>query len=479
MSSQNVNDTIELSFRSQNVEKEAIAYFLRVSSVYCSLVESKWITSKPLVAILRIIQRKKSTFTRASLVQQLKLSGTVTKDNRKTFISFIDDLYEVTVTKITNDNVQVMINQLYELYEKRRCLLGVSDIVKNIKHFDLIKIKDKLKDLSRGGVLKESDKQGDYLDDYESRVEKVKEKKEKADKGEDVGIPTGLAELDSHVGGLMTGEWGVIAGETSLGKTATMICFAVHAWLQGYNVVFATGEMNKESIEFRIDSHLTEISGRKFRLGSLNNYDLKSWKAKIDVLRVSLDSYFELVAFTRGFTADEIEVEMEKIQEKRGKPVDLIFCDYLNIMFPNANNRSSNKSFESQAGVVWDFKALVEDFNGKGICGWSAGQVKDEYFGAEQLSLDALKYARAISETAPIVCGLVRTADDILFNTLQLQILKMRGIDPPKPILMYPNLNIMHINKQMNKIKSLLVEDSSNSLLSERRSPKKTFRGRS
>lgn len=475
--SEKINETIELSFRNQRIEKEVIAYFLRKSVIYCSIIDVDWITTKMLKVILKIIQKKKSTFTKTSLVQQLKLSGEVTDDNKKMYISIIKDLYNIKVNHINSQSVQVMIDQLYELYGKRKCLLGISNIAKNIKKLDLDSIQFRLKGLSQQGRIRTSDKQGDYLESYEQRRQAIREKMQKLREEGVVGIPTGLKELDQHIGGLMNGEWGVIAGETGLGKTATMICYAIHAWLAGYNIVFASGEMSKEKIEFRIDSHITEIDGRKFRLGSLNKYDLRSWKAKIDVLRVSMDSYFETIGFTRGFTADEIEVEMQRIQERRKKPVHMIFCDYLNIMFPNNARRMSNKSFESQADVVWDFKALVEEFN-NGICGWTANQIKDEFFGAEELTLDALKYARAISETAPIVCGLVRSADDILFNTLQMQILKMREAEPPKPILMYPNLNTMHINKQVNKVKSLLVDDSSSSLLSERKARKEQRRKR-
>ena len=74
----------------------------------------------------------------------------------------------------------------------------------------------------------------------------------------------------------------------------------------------------------------------------------------------------------------------------------------------------------------------------------------DEGVGAEELDLSMLKYSRAISETSPIVVGLVRSEDDEAENILELQTLKMRNAPlPDRSIILRPNLKYMRIHEEL------------------------------
>jgi archaellum biogenesis ATPase FlaH len=349
-----------------------------------------------------------------------------------------------------------LIRQLYELSESRNILYTIKNIVKNIDSFNIEKVKQKFKYLSRDRFETDEVLSGNYLDDYEARLKAIDEKTEEGE----ILIPTGISKFDWQIGGIMPGEFGVIIGRTGLGKTAMLVCMALHAWLKGFNVAFATGEMRKILIQYRMDSNIAHIMSDKFRTGKFEMEDLKKWADTIDGLRQVCDSYLEVGSFSRNFNTDNLEDWLHKLNDKHGKPVDVLFVDYLNIMDATKSKKDRGE-WQSQANAVWDLKTLSETYNEGRMCVWTAGQIKDEFYNAEKLTLEAAKYARAISETAPIICGLIQTEDDILYNTMQLQILKMRNAPPSKDsILLHPDLNFMRINdKAKSRYKSLFDLD--------------------
>jgi hypothetical protein len=102
------------------------------------------------------------------------------------------------------------------------------------------------------------------------------------------------------------------------------------------------------------------------------------------------------------------------------------------------------------------------ELNG-GVCAWTAGQLKDEAIDSDSLSLKDLKYARAISETSPIVVGLLRGQNEELENVLKLQILKMRNAPlPSREIILHPNLEYSRIHEEVvPRTKNILHLDNS------------------
>jgi len=113
----------------------------------------------------------------------------------------------------------------------------------------------------------------------------------------------------------------------------------------------------------------------------------------------------------------------------------------------------SRGNYEDQVEAVWDFKGFISENN---LVGWTAGQVKDEAYDKELYDSQDLKYARAISECAPVIAALIRTEKDIVENRMKLQILKMRNAEPPtRPIALTPRLDIMRIHEDIHVVKTL------------------------
>lgn len=243
----------------------------------------------------------------------------------------------------------------------------------------------------------------------------------------------------------MPGEFGIIAGITGVGKTAALVSFAIHAWLKGENVMLVSGEMNKFELSFRVDSFLTRISGMKFRTAELTDADHEQWSSTMKLYKAKQDNYLYIATYPRKFTVDNIERDMTRLYEETGKKTKVLCMDYINIMLPLGKGEGG---WKDQSDAVWDFKGLVSEYN---LVGWTAGQVKDEAYEKELYDASDLKYARAISECAPVIAALIRTPKDILENQMKLQIIKMRNADPLKrPLALTPKLSIMRIHEELH-----------------------------
>jgi replicative DNA helicase len=444
-----VNDAIELRFRNLELEYQLAAYVTLKSPNLAVSLSPSWFSVALLGHVVGLVKGSRAAFTSIeSALHELRVAKLVKKDGLEPYRSLLKKLFATNTSKLGDKNAMVLARQLYELAESRRCLQGIQGIVRNIKDFDLKKAKLTMKDLSRSVEIHAEKLTGEYLEDYEKRVELIQERLSAPEEGKTIGIPTGFDSFDRIIGGVMPGEFGVVAGKPGIGKTAALLSFATHAWLLGKSVLFCSGEMSKDLIEFRLDSSLAGIPSKRFRTGELETADWKVWESAIKQFRLTQQSFLEVTTFTRHFTTTEIEAELVRVQEKWGRKVDLICVDYINIMDPASplKNGDSSKSWGSQADVVWEVKALASEVN-EGIAMWSAGQIRDEAFDKDTLELDDVKYSRAISETAPIVVGLVQTQDDILENRIQFQVLKMRNAPRMEQALfLHPNLDIMRIH---------------------------------
>lgn len=477
--SEKAQSTIESKFKNKKLELQIIKYLLTIEPVLCTGIEFKWFSIQPLQEIFKVINNLRVCLTKETLLYELQKSGLFKSDSgdfRSVFKHYIDETFKVSLSGINPGNIRVLIKQIYELSESRRILLSIRNMMKYINSFNVDKVKRMFKNLSRDNFTPDEYLTGNYLDDYEKRLSDIELK---ADEGE-VLIPTGISKFDWQIGGIMPGEFGVIIGRTGLGKTAMLVCMAIHAWLQGYNVVFATGEMRKILIQYRMDSNLVRIDSNKFRTGKFTMEDFKRWGEKIDGLRQIQNSFLEVGSFSRNFNTDNISDWLHRLQDKHKKPIHILFIDYLNIMSA-IKMKGDRGDWQSQANTVWDVKTLTETFNNGRLCTWTAGQIKDEFFESEKLSVDAAKYARAISETAPIIVGLVQTTDDLLYRVMQLQILKMRNSKLPKEsIILHPDLDHMRINdRAKNRHKSLFdLEREEKPKKEKRRGSRKRSLGR-
>jgi len=439
-------------FRDTEIEYQLIAYLVRSNPSGCGLMRKEWLADILLQDIFTVADDLKVTMTKAMILDELRERRMIGKDETGIYEDCVDQLFAIDVSGFNDKNSRHMMTQVLRLAESRNVLIGCGEVIAQMRKFNLEDAKRKLAVLGRPVGLTDNENAGYYLDDYGERVDILDEKLRIADEHEEaeVGIPTGIFRFDRQVGGIMRKEFGVIAGVTGIGKTATLLGFGLHAWLRGYDVMIVSGEMAKDLLQFRIDSYLTRIHGMKFRTAELDDADYKKWDATIKLYRAKQDNFLYIATYPRRFTVENIERDMTRLQEETGRKATMVCADYINIMDPVGRSRGN---YEDQVEAVWDFKGFISENN---LVGWTAGQVKDEAYDKELYDSQDLKYARAISECAPVIAALIRTEKDITENRMKLQILKMRNAEPPtRPIVLTPRLDIMRIHEDIHVTKTL------------------------
>ena len=430
-------------FRDPEMENQLLAYFLRTDPSTSSEVNRDWISDVVLQDIYRIISDLKFTMSKAMVTNELRDRGIMTTEEEGLYEDVIDQLFEVDISGFNDKNTVHMKKQLLRLYESRTILITCGSVIASMRKFNLDDAKKKLAKVSRPTVLADSQSSGYYLDDYGQRVEIINDKARAAEENEDMdaGVKTGIHQFDRVTSGMMKKEFGVIAGVTGVGKTAALLEFGVSAWENDHNVMFCSGEMSKDLIGFRIDSRITEIPGNKFRNATLDDHDFKKWDSRITAYRSQRESILFVASYSRGFTVQDIERDLQRIWKETGRVVDVVCVDYVNIMSSTSWARSN---WENQAGAIWDFKNLCAEYN---LVGWTAAQVTDDAYGKELYDAQDLKYARAISEAAPVIIALIRTAKDKIEKRMKLQVIKMRNAElPSRLIVLTPRFSIMQID---------------------------------
>lgn len=435
---ENTEEYVNAKLKNMSAEVATLAYMCKHGVV--DTAREEFYSSGIHRALFRVVAKHR-TATKSMLLTEANKQ--VRREKLPLYKATIEKVYNTKTSTMTKKQIAYMLRELAELYESRSILLKTDAVVEAVLRRDLEKAKKLGRDISAvgksGGRFG-----GEYLADFEERRDIIEAKISNPDT---VGVPTGIQRFDARSGGVLYGEFGIVMGQTSIGKSVALENFALNAWLpslniknRGHNVLYVSLEMGKHDLQFRADARLTRIVSNKFRTGKdFGKADLARWEHKISELRHDAEHFFHIEYVPRGCTVEDVETIAERVQDVYDKELDLIIVDYLNVMGSGADA----KGWQFQADIAWGLKGLAADFNGgRGVALWTANQLKDEAQDKKILTFADNKYGRAIVEVAPIVIGLVRTQDDLLNGEMQLQIVKFRNVGKVAPIILRPNLDV-------------------------------------
>lgn len=143
------------------------------------------------------------------------------------------------------------------------------------------------------------------------------------------GKSTGVHEIDEISGGMRPGEFWVVCGQTSRGKSVLMLQMAGEVIMSGGTVGIFSLEMSKEEIIARLVSLVARIDfGQIMQPRTMTNtHDLKRMKAVVQQLS---DSNF-FIDDSAGQTMDHIATECSHLEDRHGN-LDLVMVDYVQLM---------------------------------------------------------------------------------------------------------------------------------------------------
>jgi len=169
------------------------------------------------------------------------------------------------------------------------------------------------------------------------------------------GIPTGYRGLDEKTSGLQPGDFIVIAGRPSMGKTALALNIAQNASAQtGVPVGIFSVEMSKEQLSLRMLSAEARIDSSRMRGGFLSESDL----ARINRAAGALYDLPIYIDDSPAISALEIRAKARRMKMEKG--LGLIIVDYLQLM----RGRASAERRELEISEISrSLKALAKELS--------------------------------------------------------------------------------------------------------------------
>lgn len=150
------------------------------------------------------------------------------------------------------------------------------------------------------------------------------------------GVPTGFAEIDRITRGFHREEVTIIAGRTSMGKSAIALNMADHAALTDkpdgsgkFRVAYFSCEMSKEQLEYRRVSARAGVAMLKILNGWVNDADV----LKIGTALAELATSKLYIDDTPSATVAQIGNKCRALQAL-DDGLDAVFVDYLQILKP-------------------------------------------------------------------------------------------------------------------------------------------------
>jgi replicative DNA helicase len=158
-------------------------------------------------------------------------------------------------------------------------------------------------------------------------------------RGQLLGIPSGLAQLDALLGGFQPSDLIILAARPSVGKTSLALNIAQHASVrEAKKVAVFSLEMSKEQLALRLLSSETGINPRPLQTGFMEETD---W-SKIATVMNDMAGAPMWIDDSPVLSVMELRTKARRLElEQRG--IDLVIVDYLQLMQASAPTREPNR----------------------------------------------------------------------------------------------------------------------------------------
>ncbi len=219
---------------------------------------------------------------------------------------------------------------------------------------DVAEVVDRAEELIFGVASRRADRDLRHirqaLDKYYDRIEYLHQHR-----GEVIGVPTGLTDLDKLLGGLQRSDMVVMAGRPGMGKTSLALSIALQAArrLQKRVAIFSL-EMSDEQLVQRLISAETGIDSQRLRLGDIKEDE---WPTFIQATNL-LAGTSVFIDDTPAISALELRTKARRLHAEHG--LDLLIVDYLQLM--RGDSRSENRQQEISY-ISRSIKALARELN--------------------------------------------------------------------------------------------------------------------
>ena len=187
---------------------------------------------------------------------------------------------------------------------------------------------------------------------------------DRLERGEKTGILTGIADIDNQTNGIRRGEYVILAGRPSEGKTSLALSMIKNMALKGHKVGMFSLEMTKTELTFKLVSMLGTgehvIPMTAFRGTSAIT---KKHLAVLPELLGALKNSNVYVNDSARSTMTDIEVELRRFVKSNG--LDAVFIDYIGLV--NSDAMNAKKRHELIQDFSMRFKNLFKELQVAGF----------------------------------------------------------------------------------------------------------------
>ena len=333
------------------------------------------------------------------IVSKLNKRNKINKEERERTSLGIESIRKISVN---SEEFDFFLDELKKERTKSRlvsALTSVSEKVELEPEKSLLKLREELDKIIPQSISVQSK---DYLSSFRERI-----RKSQLNKGLKL-VPTFFPTFDKTFGGIAKEELGVIAAGTGKGKSIMLLNLAYNLLIHGFKVLFITIESPLQQVAFKLDSRITGIEYKKFRLGLLKESEKNLVEKRIQEIRMRGG---ELIILDLPPSVS-FELLKEKIKlELLKKKFDAVFLDYLNIISsPFQERRVSPFDWKSQGEIVRSLKELTREFK---IPLWTAALLKAKSLRDFSGEIDDIGMSYLISSGSDFVLSLRLSLEDM------------------------------------------------------------------
>lgn len=220
-------------------------------------------------------------------------------------------------------------------------------------------------------------------------------------------------------GGVIRKTMNLLVAGVNVGKTMGLISLAADYVRDGYNVLYISGEMREEMISQRLDANLLGTN-----VNDLVKLGKEKFLSRVESLKQKSYGRFVVKEFAPG-TATNLSIKhtMDDLKLKKNFVLDIIICDYLQIM------ASSRMAYGSQ-GSYYYYKAVAEELRALAVATntvlWTAAQFNRGGMNSSEVGMEDIAESTGIAQTADGMWALIRTEELDQVNKLMVKQLKSR-----------------------------------------------------
>ena len=420
-------DKTNLGYLDISYQYKLVKYFIEDSSFFeniVSIVDPNAFTEPALRNFVGIIKDK---YVTNSVVPSYEMISIIVKSKAKTTIDI--------------EECDALIHKLkFETsYEGN---IEVKDIaVKFFKQQNMIKVANKILDIAGKGDIDRYEECQQLFDDAANAGQEedfgfsIFDLKEKALSNDyTVSIPTGIKQLDDHVGGgLDKGKLGLLIAPAGFGKTSFTTAINAYAATykcdmnnhEGYKVLQIYFEDDDVDITRKHFARITQTEARFMKRLDIANRDEIEHKLMSHPDKDMIGENLRLKHFRSGTkTASDIEVFIKKLINRGFKP-DLVTIDYFECIAPEKGGHSTDSQWVKEGVTMRKFENMAKDLN----CAiWIATQGnKDSINSPDVVRMDQAGGSIMKVQVAQFIISIARALEDIDRNKAVISILKNRS----------------------------------------------------